>query len=305
MAKIDLKSVLTIFSALLILSSYIPISHSKSAASSIARKQDIPYIKCQVCQKLANELYQHVQNKQSQISPKKISEFQIIELSENVCNLKKEEADWILRMDIVKSGGGLQLVDQETEGQCNTQCKTVERACQEVMGYSDTDVAEYIYKSKPQIDALVNYLCSDLTTACSVKPPPLPKDWTPAEPFVAKSAKEAEMEKMMRSMQGMPGAPGMKMYSKEDLLNNNFGQDDAEDDDDDEEEDFPSKLGKVLKEKKSAEENLQQKIVKGITNTATKLKTRANKVSGKLRKWWKGVKTSSAQKATKGNKADL
>lgn len=45
----------------------------------------------------------------------------------------------------------------------------------QVLGYSDTDVAEYLYKSKPDIDSLVNYLCKDLTTACSAKPPPVPK----------------------------------------------------------------------------------------------------------------------------------
>ena len=45
----------------------------------------------------------------------------------------------------------------------------------QVMGYSDTDVAEYLYTSKPQIDSLVNFLCKDLTKACSTKPPPVPK----------------------------------------------------------------------------------------------------------------------------------
>ena len=41
----------------------------------------------------------------------------------------------------------------------------------------------------------------------------------------------------------MPGAPGMKMYSREDLMNNNFGEDgDDEDEDDDDETGFPSNL---------------------------------------------------------------
>lgn len=45
----------------------------------------------------------------------------------------------------------------------------------QVLGYSDTDVAEYLYKSKPDIGSFVNYLCKDLSTACSIKPPPVPK----------------------------------------------------------------------------------------------------------------------------------
>ena len=43
----------------------------------------------------------------------------------------------------------------------------------------------------------------------------------------------------------MPGAPNMKMFSREDLMNNNFGAKDEEDDADDDDEDddqFPSKL---------------------------------------------------------------
>jgi hypothetical protein len=45
----------------------------------------------------------------------------------------------------------------------------------QVMGYSDTDVAEYLYKSKHDIDSLFNYLCKDLSKSCNKKPPPVPK----------------------------------------------------------------------------------------------------------------------------------
>lgn len=45
----------------------------------------------------------------------------------------------------------------------------------QIMGYSDTDVAEYLYTSKPDIKSLVNYLCKDLSKACSTKPPPVLK----------------------------------------------------------------------------------------------------------------------------------
>lgn len=42
----------------------------------------------------------------------------------------------------------------------------------------------------------------------------------------------------------MPGAPGMKMYSREDLMNNmqNLGNEDADEEEDDDESDFPSNL---------------------------------------------------------------
>lgn len=284
----------------------MPISECAKKPMTVARKEDIPFIKCQVCEKLAAQLHQQVKKKQAEITPKKISEYQIIEISENVCNLKKAEADWILQIDIVEQGDKLELVEQGSEGQCNSECKTIERACQEVLGYSDTDVAEYLYKSKPDIDSLVNYLCKDLTKACSTKPPRVPKNRTPGEIFVAKSAKEAEMEKIMKSMEGMPGAPGMKMYSRDELMNQNFGGEDADDeDDDDEDTQIPSKLGKVLREKESTKSDLKQRITNGISKTRETLKKHANQVSNWLRKTWRGLKKPASKKSTKANKAEL
>ncbi|XP_058727238.1 uncharacterized protein LOC131598671 [Vicia villosa] len=283
-----------------VVATWIPLAHSKKLAA-VARKEDVPYIKCQVCEILAKQLYQQVQNKRAEISPKKISEYQIIEIAENVCNLKKVEADWILRIDIVEKEDRLELVEHDSEGQCDSECKTIERACQDVMGYYDTDVAEYLYTTKHDIDSLFNYLCKDLSKACNTKPPPVPKDRTPGEPFVPKSAKEAEMEKLLKSMEGMPGAPGMKMYSREDLMKQNFGaeNEDDEDESDDEDDGFPSKLGNVLRSKEKEKGDWKQKIRKTIVDTSTTLKKHATKVSYRLQRWWKGKKTAYSKKSSK------
>ncbi|KAJ8751080.1 hypothetical protein K2173_016261 [Erythroxylum novogranatense] len=303
MGKIRLVLVATV--AVLILLSWLPVLYvaAKKPVTS-ARKEDIPFIKCQVCEKLAAELYQQVQKKQSQIAPKKISEYQIIEIAENVCNLKKEEADWILKIDIVEQGDKLELVEQDSEGQCNSECKTIEKACQEIMGYSDTDIAEFIYASKPDTESLVNYLCKDLTKACSKRPPPVPKDRTPGEAFIPKPSKEAEMDKIMRSMEGMPGAPNMKMYSRDDLMRNNFGDEDADEDEDEDEANFPTNLGKLLREKENKKGDWTQKITEGILNTGETLKRHARKVSSRIQNWWQGRKAASG-KNSKTGKSEL
>ncbi|XVE54118.1 hypothetical protein DITRI_Ditri03aG0055800 [Diplodiscus trichospermus] len=299
MGKMEQNIVLLV--SVLLLLTWVPVSLCAKKPMAVARKEDIPYIKCQVCEKLASQLYQQVQTKQSQISPKKISEHQIIEIAENVCNLKKEEADWILKIDIVERGDRLELIEQDAEGICNSECKTIEGACDEVMGYSDTDVAEYIYTSKPDIESLLNYLCKDLTKACKTKPPPLLKDRAPGEPFVPKPTKEAEMEKMLRSMEGMPGAPNMKMYSREELMNmKNLGEDADDDEEEEEEEDFPSNLGKLLR-KKESKGDWKQRISKGIKNVSETLKKHANKASNRVQRWWRGIRGARS----KGGKAEL
>ncbi|MQM04111.1 hypothetical protein Taro_036907 [Colocasia esculenta] len=286
--------------SLLLLLSRLPptLGAPNKKAVAAARKEDIPFIRCQVCEKIAHQLHHQVKKKEAQISPKKISELQIIEIAENVCDLKKEEADWLLRIDIVETSDALELVEQESEGQCNSECKTLERACQEVMGYSDTDVAEYMYTSKPSLDSLVKFLCRDLTKSCLTKPPPVPKDRVPGEPFVPKSSKDAEMEKILRSMEGMPGAPSMKMYSREDLLNNKFGGEETDDEED--EDNFPSNLGKVLRNKDSEKGDLKQRILKGIKQTTTAVRNHVNKVSHRIQKWWKGRTNSKSPKSANG-----
>ncbi|KAM7255834.1 hypothetical protein ACFE04_011575 [Oxalis oulophora] len=296
------KQILILTISITLLSTLIPISNcQKNSPQTVARKEDIPYIKCQVCETLASQLYNQVQKQKTQISPKKITEYQIIEIAENVCNLKKEEADWILKIDIVEQGDKLELVEQDAEGMCNSECKTIERACSQIIEYSDTDVAEYIFSSKPDLQTLTNYLCKSLSKACSTKPPPVPKNRIPGEPFMAKPAKEAEMEKMMRSMQGMPGAPGMKMYSRDDLMNNkNLGDEDGDEDEDEDESDkFASNLKKVFKEKESKKPDWKQTISKGIKDSSEALKKHAYRVSNRARQWWGGKKTGQKSNAGK------
>ncbi|CAH8364305.1 unnamed protein product [Eruca vesicaria subsp. sativa] len=300
------RVLLAVALALVAASALLPVD-GKKPVSSAPRKEDVPFIKCQVCEKLASRLHKLVKEKQVEISPKKISEYEIIEIAENVCNLKKEEADWMLKIDIVEKGDKLQLVEQEEEGMCNSECKTIEAACQKVIGYSDTDVAEYIYKSKPDLASLVNHLCKDLTDACTKNPPPVPKDRVPGEPFVAKPSKDAEMDKIMRSMQGMPGAPGMKVYSRDDIekYKNNpgkFGSEDEDDDDEDEEEDdkFPNNLGKVLREKETKKEEWKQTVTKLLKKKGESLRGKMKMVSNRVRRWWKG-----SSKKPKSGKSEL
>ncbi|GKV14050.1 hypothetical protein SLEP1_g24976 [Rubroshorea leprosula] len=203
---------------------------------------------------------------------------------------------------MVEQGDKLDLVEQDVKGQCNSECKTIEGACQEIIGSSDTNVAEYIYKSIPDIESLINYLRKDLTEACSTNPPPVPKDRIPGEPFEPKPTNEAEMEKILRSMEGMPGAPSMKMYSREELMNmKNFVEDADADEDEDDDSPFPSKLGKILREKASAKGKWKPRITKGITHTEEALKKHAKWVSYRVQKWWKVFKTARSKNAKDSN----
>ena len=64
---------LAIVTIMLLTAALLPVSECAKKPLTSARKEDIPYIKCQVCEKLASELYNQVQSKQSQIAPKKVT----------------------------------------------------------------------------------------------------------------------------------------------------------------------------------------------------------------------------------------
>lgn len=67
-----MKGVLWFVVVSVVVAAWMPLSHCSKKPVGIARKEDIPYIKCQVCEKLAKHLYQQVQNKQAEIAPKKV-----------------------------------------------------------------------------------------------------------------------------------------------------------------------------------------------------------------------------------------
>lgn len=57
--------------SILLCSSYIQLSYC-SKLDGVTRKDDIPFVKCQLCEKLAKELYEQVHDKQAKISPNKV-----------------------------------------------------------------------------------------------------------------------------------------------------------------------------------------------------------------------------------------
>lgn len=60
-------------------------------------------------------------------------------------------------------------------GDCGVECKTVERALQDIMGEHDTDVGEALFTNKRSVAQFKDWLCTELTAACKGTPPSLPK----------------------------------------------------------------------------------------------------------------------------------
>eukprot|EP00270_Netrium_digitus_P013663 TRINITY_DN4567_c0_g2_i1.p1 TRINITY_DN4567_c0_g2~~TRINITY_DN4567_c0_g2_i1.p1 ORF type:complete len:258 (+),score=53.83 TRINITY_DN4567_c0_g2_i1:169-942(+) len=218
---------------LLLCSSFLLTSAKKEA---VARKGDVIYIKCGVCEEIAKHIARQVRKRKEEVSPRKVTELQVIEIVEKICDPKREEGDWIQWLDIVKDGTKLKLEEQEGPGECKGKCKTIQRACEEVLGEHDTDVAEAVHNKDMGRAALTNLLCRRLSNACVRSTPPVPEDWQPVEAFERKPSDKIEAEKIQRKMQDFPGGPKMKLYSRDELMKKTVftGREDEEEEEEDE-----------------------------------------------------------------------
>ena len=75
-----------------------------------------------------------------------LDEMTIIEKVEKMTNPSKDEGEWIAKTDIEEEGPTLKLVEHSEVGECNSDCKTIAKAVEAVIGDSDTDIAEELWK---------------------------------------------------------------------------------------------------------------------------------------------------------------
>jgi hypothetical protein len=198
-----------------------------------AVKTDVKYIKCQVCELAADAAYEEYVAVAAD-KGKKLTELDVLERVEKLCDVSDKAADWIINKDLQEKGTKLKVVDmgKEVYGKCGVECKTIVKACEDVLGPRDTDVAEYLLTTATSAKDVHEWLCREETSSCSSAPPPLPKDRPKGEKFVKREKKDVDMERLMASMQGMPGMGGAQMFNREDMMAGMGGMGGDDDDDD-------------------------------------------------------------------------
>ena len=205
---------------LLVVASHCPGAEAKKKKKEIARavKSDLKYVKCQVCQELAKNLNREA-NALRDAKGSKLTEADVLEKVEKMCDVETEEGEWLIKHDLQEKGAELKMVYMDGKfGACNSECKTMQRACEDIVGDRDTDVAEAIF-TDPTMKraALQAFLCNDAasTKACAKKPPPLPADRAPGPAFEEKTEKDIQMQRMMKQMKAM--GMGGTMYNRDDM----------------------------------------------------------------------------------------
>lgn len=167
---------------------------------------DIKYIKCQVCELLAKNVLT-VYKDVKEAKGKQFKEEDLIDALERVTDPVEQEGQWISRIDLQEQGDRLVPVEMPEQGECGSECKTVRKAAEQILGDHDTDVAEKLFKTGMSRAQLTNWMCYKLTSACINKAPPLPKDRAKGPEFKVMDADAASVQSTLASMkkQGLGG----------------------------------------------------------------------------------------------------
>eukprot|EP00199_Chlamydomonas_sp_CCMP681_P005464 CAMPEP_0119107866 /NCGR_PEP_ID=MMETSP1180-20130426/12000_1 /TAXON_ID=3052 ORGANISM="Chlamydomonas cf sp, Strain CCMP681" /NCGR_SAMPLE_ID=MMETSP1180 /ASSEMBLY_ACC=CAM_ASM_000741 /LENGTH=243 /DNA_ID=CAMNT_0007093413 /DNA_START=60 /DNA_END=787 /DNA_ORIENTATION=+ len=211
---------------------------NKGPDKAPARKADLPFIRCQVCQAIVKQSVASVKAMRSALKPgKKLEEADIIEGLEKMCDPDLDQGDWISQFDLSEDGDTLRMIDVGMHGECGIACRTVARACDLFTDQLDlSDFSEMLFMKKKRSE-LVKWACRDTTDACTKGVPALPKDRVPMPQFKPMDEEKIKHQKMMRTMK----AAGLKgtMYNRDDMMSQ-MGNMKGEDDDD---EDYPGMGG--------------------------------------------------------------
>ena len=66
---------------------------------------------------------------------------------ERMGNPSKDEGKWIAKIDLVESGKLLKLEEHEELGKCGSECRTIQKAAEEILEEHDTDMAEKLWEA--------------------------------------------------------------------------------------------------------------------------------------------------------------
>ena len=214
------------------------LDKGKKKGPARAVKSDVKYVKCQVCEEVAKTLSRVASSLRDELGAK-LTEAAVLEKVEKVCDPSAEEGEWLVQHDLVEKGSALRMkfMGDDVYGKCGVECKTMQRACEDIVSDRDTDIAEALFTSGDGMKraAMTAFLCRDedepARASCARAPPPLPRSREKGPAFEAIDKKEFDMQRMMKQMEAM-GMGGMQMYGRDDVADMVSDYDDDDDDDD-------------------------------------------------------------------------
>lgn len=239
--NLSLFSVIVLLALLSVAQSF---NEEKDIDPSKVIKQDLPYIKCEVCERAIAELIPAIDEIKEEHNAKfkktPLEEVKVLEVIENICKPTKDNGAWIRKLDISETTNNkkkyLSIVEPGGVAKCQSECLTIAKSCEDLFenDLDMDDLSALLWKKSMTIDDAQVYfssnfkrfldififskekICRKLTKRCGEFPPAVSGNYKRKNyPFNAIPEKELEMEKLMASMKEM--GMGGSMYNRDDL----------------------------------------------------------------------------------------
>jgi len=139
-----------------------------------AVEEDIPHVQCETCLELVKEVQKRIAERKSKLKKKKVTELEILEMLETICDPLQGDGEWLTFLDIVEKDDKLTIENKGQQGYCEEECKTIMQACDNVVKEADSGIAELLYSNKPGVEQKIcGSLIKGLKGACGQPFPPI------------------------------------------------------------------------------------------------------------------------------------
>lgn len=186
-------------------------------------REDLPYVACEVCQNVVDEVYHLASLAKSTAPYQKLEEIQVLDILDDICDVESKRGSWLKEVDIIeekKQGNTvLKIVRPGGKSKCNEECLTVQKSCQILLDdeLDRDDLSVLFWRNSTSLVGMRDKICQKMVKRCKGKNKYLPSNFKRVDfPFEAMSDKDAQMEELMAEMK-KAGLGGMNMYNRDDM----------------------------------------------------------------------------------------
>lgn len=236
-------------------------------------RKDLPYISCGVCKVAMEEVWAIAEQMRETAPYHKVGEEEFQELTFNVCDPDLDEGEWITMYDVVQhipgsgndeedggdldedseeaiaaaagstAGGRIAVEKQEYVGECRRECRTIQRACNNVLEEFREDLAELLWKRTPDtLEKLSSRVCTKWAKVCPATKVPPTHERPFDEPWFPLDEDSYKMKRMQSQINRMTEKHSQRPVQFVDPFDDMFGTLREGDDEDDGAGDYWSQM---------------------------------------------------------------
>ena len=121
------------------------------------------YLGCTVCKLAVEEIWKEALRLREEAPYKKPSEDMYQDSIQQICDPIKDLGEWVAMYDITQSerGAPLKMEKQEYMCECRRECRTIQKACENIVNEHMEDMAESLYKrDAATLEKFSNRVCT-------------------------------------------------------------------------------------------------------------------------------------------------